>query len=66
MAAIVMDDYDAALQALCTTEATVLVVAHADRLDETCTPRMEIAASAPVAPGPRGRRTSLLRRNAAK
>lgn len=63
LAAIVKDDYPAALRALCASAATVLVVAHADRLTDECTPRTEMAAGEPVIPtgaDQRRRRTSRL------
>lgn len=65
IAAIVKDDYQAALHELCFPAVTVLVVAKPERLTEQCTPRTEIA-SLQSGPGPRGRRIETLRRNVAK
>jgi hypothetical protein len=62
VAAIVRDDWGAAMKALCTFAASVVVVARLEHLDETCTPRMEVAADMPVTDGPRGERTRLLKR----
>jgi hypothetical protein len=64
IAAIVKDDYHAALHALCLPGVTVLVVARAERLTDQCTPRTEIAGGPPVPPPAdaqhRRRRTSRL------
>lgn len=63
LAALVRDDWAAALSALHIGVASILVVANVDHLDDSCTPRMEVAAELPVAEGPKGRRIRMLRRN---
>lgn len=66
IAAVVRDDWAGAMKAVCAGVASVVVVADKEHLDETCTPRMEVAADRPAVEGPRGRRTHMLRRNAAR
>lgn len=50
IAGLVRDDWDAALNVIRAGLATVVVVAAAERLDASCTPRMEVVAGQPIAP----------------
>jgi hypothetical protein len=62
IAAVVKDDYGAALKMLCTMTAAVLVVAHPDRLTADCTPRTEIVGGEPVIPAAANHRRRRTRR----